>query len=178
MTSTPSNKHTTAAPIGKSQQAIERKALTVPQEKVPDTRQPHKRLRGIKPSAKGQAKKMNRLSKIQSQHTQKSASQQHKDAFERTRTMRILESFLEQGKLADGEVALTNELKHHPRDDQARFGLGVVQFLRAIESLSQDFYRFGMNDSSGRGFNVPFLRLPVPTNPNPDVVSYEKLRKT
>ncbi|MBA3992282.1 MAG: hypothetical protein C0469_02060 [Cyanobacteria bacterium DS2.3.42] len=177
MTSTQAaNKHTTAAPISKSQQAIERKTPTIIEEKTQRTQQLKER-----PSlntAKLQAKKMNRPSKLKSQHTLKSASHQRDNKFERTRTMKILESFLEQGKLADGEVALTNELKHHPRDDQARFGLGVIQFLRAIESLSQDFYRFGINDSSARGFNVPFLRLPVPTNPNPEVVSYEKLRKT
>lgn len=134
------------------------------------------RLPVIRPSAKVQANKMNRQAKLQSQHAEKSASHQRDKDFEKTRTMKILESFLEQGKLADGEVALTNELRKHPHDDQARFGLGVVQFLRAIESLSQDFYRFGLNDSSGRGFNFPFLRLPIPENPNPEVVSYEKLR--
>ena len=45
----------------------------------------------------------------------------------------LVERYLEEGKLAEGERALAAHLKDHPDDDQAWFGLGTLQFLRAVE---------------------------------------------
>lgn len=85
------------------------------------------------------------------------------------------EKFLLEGKLADGETALAAAVKQNPRDAQARFGLGVVQFVRAVERMTQSFYRFGLQpDRAGGG--IPFARLPVPNNPNPEPVTYADLR--
>lgn len=53
-----------------------------------------------------------------------------------------------------------------------------MQFLQAIERLGQTFYRYGLNNgevtASLSGF--PFLRLPMPLNPSPEPIDYDKLR--
>lgn len=82
--------------------------------------------------------------------------------------------FLEEGKLSQGITELQAHLKATPADDNARFGLGVTQFLRAIEHMVQSFHEFGLHN---RGNEIPFLRVPTPPNPNPKTVSYELLRK-
>src|SRR5437868_15450281 len=40
----------------------------------------------------------------------------------------LVESYLLNGKLSEGETALLAELKADPGNDQVRFGLGVLQF--------------------------------------------------
>jgi hypothetical protein len=61
-------------------------------------------------------------------------------------------------------------LLRHPNDDQTRFGLGVLQFLRAIEELAQDFYHYGLRSITG--VSLPFLRLPVPETARPASLDY------
>jgi hypothetical protein len=87
----------------------------------------------------------------------------------------LVERYLIEGKLADGEKALTTALEKDPKDAQARFGLGVLQFLRGVERLSQGLYRYGLK-TDGPGNFLPFLRLPIPANPAPEPVRYEDLR--
>jgi hypothetical protein len=87
------------------------------------------------------------------------------------------EKFLHEGKLGDGETALVEHLKRSPTDDQARFGLGVLQFLRAVENLGQSLDRYGTGLNPRLASNIPFLRLPVPPNPNPEKLTYELSRK-
>ena len=47
----------------------------------------------------------------------------------------LAERYLLDGKLAEGAKALAGRLKEAPKDDQARFGLGVLQFLQTFEHL-------------------------------------------
>jgi hypothetical protein len=84
-----------------------------------------------------------------------------------------LDSFLYSGGLAKGEEALAGFLKSDPRDDQARFELGIVYFIRSIERFAQTVYRFG---PTTRSQFIPFFSLPVPENKNPETVTYEKFR--
>ena len=79
-------------------------------------------------------------------------------------------------KLADGEKALLAELAKNPKDDQARFGLGVLQFVQAVEHLGQSLYRNGLRSDRGQQLGIPVLRLPVPLNPNPETLTYAKSR--
>jgi hypothetical protein len=87
----------------------------------------------------------------------------------------LVEKYLLDGRLKEGEVALVAHLKEHGSDDQARFGLGVLQFLRAVEGLGQSFTRYGVRTYRNHGFVLPFLRLPAATNENSKTISYFKL---
>ena len=84
------------------------------------------------------------------------------------------EDSLRQGKLADAEKALGDSLQAKPEDDEARFGLGVVQFLRAVEGRMQAFYRHGLRTST-QGAN-PLTNLPIPHNPGPEPLDYKTAR--
>jgi hypothetical protein len=89
----------------------------------------------------------------------------------------LAEKYLHEGKLADGEKALRAELARNPKDDQNRFGLGTLQFIRAVEHLGQTLHRYGLRTERGRQLGLPFLRLPIPNNPKPETLSYAALRK-
>ncbi len=75
----------------------------------------------------------------------------------------LAEKFLIEGKLAEGEKALVERLATNENDDQARFGLGTIQFLRGVERMSQNLSGRGVaNQLSpfgpmvGRGPMLPF----------------------
>jgi hypothetical protein len=87
----------------------------------------------------------------------------------------MVEKYLAEGKLADGEKALGERLNAAPDDGQARFGLGVVQFVRGVERMIQSFHRYGLRTSL-LGGSLPFERLPIPENPHPEPIGYEELR--
>ncbi|MEZ6058807.1 MAG: hypothetical protein R3C19_00430 [Planctomycetaceae bacterium] len=86
-----------------------------------------------------------------------------------------VESFLLKGRLADGAESLQEAIRLNPDDQQARFSLGVVQFLQAVEGLGRDQYRYGL--LAGRGRALPFMRLPIGENEDPEQVSYQKARQ-
>src|SRR4051794_26045254 len=81
----------------------------------------------------------------------------------------LVEKYLSSGQLSQGEVALEAALARTPRDDQLRFGLGVLRFVRAVERLGQMLYEGGVKSEHA---NAPFLRLPVPINSDPAIVRY------
>ncbi len=89
----------------------------------------------------------------------------------------LVEKYLIAGELAQGEVALTEHLRRNPQDDEARFGLGTLQFIRGIERLMQSFHQYGLRSQFDSIPFVPFVRLPVPANADPQPVSYLKLRQ-
>lgn len=88
----------------------------------------------------------------------------------------VAEKYLISGDLAGGQKALDAILEAHPEDAQARFGLGALQFVRAVEHLVQGFYQHGLQPDLSGGM-IPFARIPVPANPNPKPIAYEDLRK-
>lgn len=89
----------------------------------------------------------------------------------------FVEQFLVDGNLAAGENALADKLKMHPKSDQLRVELGFLRFLRAVEHLSQDLYRFGLRDRVTDGLTGPIGQLPIPRNPNPETLTYTDARK-
>lgn len=88
--------------------------------------------------------------------------------------------------LASGQVAVAEDLARAeslrgPTDGTALFALGAARFLGSLEELLNGLYGYGL---AGRVENpmlmmagLPFLRLPVPDNPDPDQVSYAGLRQ-
>ena len=83
------------------------------------------------------------------------------------------------GRLAGAARVAEQRLQEAPDDDAARFALGAARFLQAVERLGQGLYRHGLEggggDPSGLGM-LPILRLPVPQNPQPDDLTYERFR--
>jgi hypothetical protein len=89
-----------------------------------------------------------------------------------------IEECLIEGALTQGEKKLEQMMRANPGNDQVRFGTGVAQFLRCIERLVQDLYRLGLKPADRWiGPMVPFLRLPLPENAQPEKVTYAALRK-
>ena len=85
----------------------------------------------------------------------------------------LVSTWLESGKLSDGAVALKRHLREHPDDDQARFGLGTIEFLKSIEQVGQSFYRYGLRNDLR---DLPILRIPIAKNTNPEPISYQDFR--
>lgn len=89
----------------------------------------------------------------------------------------LAEKYLMDGQLAEGAKALEARLKQAPQDDQARFGLGVVQFLQTFEHLGSSLYKYGLRTEKA------FLRPPAqvreffPQNNNPETVTYTAVRQ-
>ena len=89
----------------------------------------------------------------------------------------LVEKFLTDGKLAEGQAKLAAHLETNPSDDQARFGLGTLQFLQSVEHLGQSLYKFGaLGPESRLARQLPFLRLAVPKNPAPQKIMYADVR--
>jgi hypothetical protein len=89
----------------------------------------------------------------------------------------LVEKYLHAGQYAEGEKALTAILKDTPADDRARFGLGTLQFVRAVERLGQSLHRYGLHSRFGTWLPVPFLRFPVPDNPRPERLTFAESRQ-
>jgi hypothetical protein len=84
----------------------------------------------------------------------------------------LAEKFLHEGKFADGETASLLALDADPKDDVTRFGLGMIQFARAVENLGKALFEYG---AVSRNASQAFLRLPVPENNHPSRISYKAL---
>lgn len=91
-------------------------------------------------------------------------------------TVELMNARLRTGKLGQLEQELSQRLAAAPGDDETRFALGATQFLRTIERFSQDMYRYGLEPDPELVQGLPFFRLPVPHNPNPERISYRALR--
>jgi hypothetical protein len=85
----------------------------------------------------------------------------------------LVEKYLLEGKLAEGEKALSEAVATKPADSQARFGLGVIEFVGAVERMVQSFHRYGLRSGIAE---LPFARLPIPANPAPEPIRYADLR--
>jgi hypothetical protein len=94
-----------------------------------------------------------------------------------------LNQHLYAGDTAQAALVAKQRLDEVPDDDQARFMLGSVQFLQAVENLGRAFHRYGLRSSyagssgfAGGFITLPILRLPVPENPQPEPLTYAALR--
>ena len=84
------------------------------------------------------------------------------------------EAALHRGELAEAERTLGETLGARPGDDEARFALGVVQFLGAVEGRMQALYRHGCR--TGADTPVSFSNLPIGRNPKPEPLTYQAAR--
>lgn len=90
-------------------------------------------------------------------------------------------SLLSAGKPAEAAQLASEALTKSETDQQARFALGTAQFLVAVENLGHGLYTYGMRADYDTKFfglgltSLPFLRLPIPENPNPEPATFEAL---
>jgi hypothetical protein len=89
----------------------------------------------------------------------------------------LAEKYLLDGKLSEGAKALESRLQEDPRDDQARFGLGVVQFLQTFEHLGGSLHRYGLRTEKSFLRPPPQLKEFLPQNPNPETLTYAAARQ-
>ena len=84
----------------------------------------------------------------------------------------ILRANLYAGTLDAGLAAL--QPKAAAGDQEARFGVGVLDFFSGIEHFSQALYRYGLAaPDTGTGLT---LSVPIPPNPHPDHLDYAGVR--
>lgn len=88
---------------------------------------------------------------------------------------RLVEKYLESGRLAEGRAAVETALQQQPGSDELRFQLALVQFFGSVEKFSQGMYRYGLHESIFQR-SIPFLRFPVELNPNPEMASNQAVR--
>lgn len=86
----------------------------------------------------------------------------------------MVEAYLHSGKLLQGDQELEAVLRKAPEDDQARFGLGFLRAVRAIERLGQTMYEYGAKPEVNAGWNI---RLPIAVNPDPATINYHRFRR-
>src|SRR5688572_2538273 len=94
-------------------------------------------------------------------------------------TLDEIRMHLYAGRIAAAVEAAGAQLAQSPADDQARFALGTAQFLQVLEHLGQGLHRHGLTsagDSVVGLAGLPFVRIPVPPNPAPEPLTYEKFR--
>src|SRR5438128_10550267 len=83
----------------------------------------------------------------------------------------LAEKYLLDGKLAEGAKALEGRLKEAPKDDQARFGLGVLQFLQTFEHLGGSLYKYGLRTEKALLRPPPQVEELLPPNPSPEMLT-------
>jgi len=89
----------------------------------------------------------------------------------------LAEKYLVNGQLADGAKALQARLAADPKDDQARFGLGVVQFLQTFEHVGGSLYKYGLRTEKSFLQPPPEVKEFLPQNPKPETMTYPALRQ-
>src|SRR5207302_7134704 len=77
----------------------------------------------------------------------------------------------------EGAKALQDRLKEAPKDDQARFGLGVLQFLQTFEHLGGSLHKYGLRTEKAFLRPPPQVKEFLPQNPNPEMLTYMAARQ-
>jgi hypothetical protein len=89
----------------------------------------------------------------------------------------MAEKYMLDGKLTEGARALRDQLKENPKDDQARFGLGILQFLQTFEHLGGSLHKYGLRTEKAFLRPPPQLKDFLPQNPNPETMTYAAARQ-
>ncbi len=91
-------------------------------------------------------------------------------------TPQLMGDRLRAGELQQLEADLSTALRYGTAGRPGRFALGATQFLRTIEGMAQSMYRHGLEAPQSVEQNLPFFRFPLPRNPSPEPLDYEKMR--
>lgn len=87
-----------------------------------------------------------------------------------------LNDYLTQGKFDEGIAYYSKKVNRKKPRASYVFSLAFLQFIDGIENLTQGFYKFGLNAETGQELGIPFFRIPVPPNPNPERVNGTQVR--
>jgi tetratricopeptide (TPR) repeat protein len=85
------------------------------------------------------------------------------------------QSFVSNAKYDDAIAFYKKAIERNKENDQARFRLGVAQFLNTFEELGHSWYRYGQLDNF-LVESLPLFRLNVPSNPTPEPIDYRLFR--
>ncbi len=88
----------------------------------------------------------------------------------------VLQKLLTAGQIKPGIDYMRKKLAEDPENDRLRYALGLLQFTRAVERLSQSWYRYGLRPPPEFARELPFLRLPVALNPSPEEADHAAIR--
>ena len=83
------------------------------------------------------------------------------------------DAFLSSGKFDEGVAALEAHLKVEPKDDVSRLGLGVTQFVSAVQRLGQKLGAYGPRPRFAFAGTPVIAEVPAPAEP----LTYPALRK-
>lgn len=83
---------------------------------------------------------------------------------------------LERGELQKARELVSKALTTKADNSEFVFQLALIQVLQGLERYSAKLYHLGLKPSP-MGNELPFLRLPVPPNPNPGEASNEEMRQ-
>lgn len=89
-----------------------------------------------------------------------------------------LERLLLSGNMDKATRELNRLANVYPQDANVRLALGVSQVLLGVENLGQSLYRYGLKPQGLLGLaRLPFVRLPVPNNPQPEPLANSQFRR-
>ena len=83
------------------------------------------------------------------------------------------DAILSSGKFEEGVVSLEAHLKEQPQDDVARFGLGAVRFVSAVQKVGQKLAVYGPQPNLSLLTTPALANVPAP----PELLTYERLRQ-
>ena len=83
------------------------------------------------------------------------------------------DAFLSSGNFDEGVAALETHLKDQPKDDTARLGLGVTQFVSAVQRLGRKMAVYGPRPRFAFAGGPVIAEVPAPAEP----LTYPTLRK-
>lgn len=83
------------------------------------------------------------------------------------------DKFLTTGQFDQGITALEAHLKVQPKDDNARFGLGMIRLVKAIESFGQKHAAYVPQTYGNADLKQVFGTIPAPKEP----LTYPRLRQ-
>ena len=89
----------------------------------------------------------------------------------------VAEQYMLEGKLAEGEKELLKHLADNPKDDEARFGLGTIQFLLTFEHLGTSLYEHGLRTERAFPGMARQVREILPQNPDPKKITYKDAQR-
>jgi hypothetical protein len=75
-------------------------------------------------------------------------------------------------------AALSASTQDDGTKTEAKAAEGILTFIAGVEKLGQSLYRYGLEPQRDFMFvSLPILRFPVPHNPNPEKLDYDRFRQ-